>query len=157
MTDWEHLNRLNKNNLIRLHKNNLQRFFNSVPSNNRWDNLHERLRNVLNIKRKPEKILKMDKSRHEINVRKNQEGKVNAQEAAFSRSQIRLINLELAIRKKQQQRAAEKALSYGAMSRIRNKRKTRNFIREELSLFPRNIVTGLLRPSQIKSRYLESL
>ncbi len=157
MTDWEHLNRLNKNNLIRLHRNNLQRFFKNVPSNNRWNNLHERLRNVLNIKRKPERILKMDKIRHENNVRRNQEGKINAQEAAFSRSQIRLINLELALRKKQQQRAAEKALSYGAMSRIRNKRKTRNFIREELSLFPPNIMTGLLRPSQVKSRYLKGL
>ena len=150
MTNWGHLNTFNNASLLRLDKRDLQRFFNSVPNNNRWNGLYERLRKTLNMKRKPNRILRLNKVSHRNNVRRHENGigaLVTPREAAWSRAQVGLINLELALRQKQLKRAAEKALSYGALNRIKLKRARRNFIREELSLYGPG-----LRPSQVKSR-----
>lgn len=150
MTNWGHLNTFNNASLLRLDKRNLQRFFNSVPNNNRWNGLHERLRKTLNMKRKSDRTLRLNKVSHRNNVRRHEHGigaLVTPREAAWSRAQVGLINLELALRQKQLKRAAEKALSYGVLNRIKRKRRTRNFLREELSLYGPG-----LHPSQVKSR-----
>ena len=52
-------------------------------------------------------------------------------------------------------RAIAKALSSNAvMKRIQNRRRHRNFTREELSLYPVNRNTGMIRPSTVKSRVI---
>ena len=150
MTNWEHLNRFNNASLLRLNKRDLERFYNSVPNNNRWDGLHKRLRNALNKKLKTDKGLRLNKIQYQMNIRRHED-------VARALAQINLINFELALRQKQLKRAAEKALSYGALNRIKHKRRARNFIREELSLFPRSATTGLLRPSRVRSRRIQPL
>lgn len=145
MTNWEHLNRFNNASLLRLNKRDLERFYNSVPNNNRWDNLHKRLRNALNKKRKTDKGLRLDKIQYQMNIRRR-EG------VARALAEINLINFELALRQKRLKRFAEKI-----MNRIKHKRRARNFIREELSLFPRSATTGLLRPSRVRSRRIQPL
>jgi hypothetical protein len=159
MTNWEHLNRFNNASLLRLNKRDLERFYNSVPNNNRWDNLHKRLRNALNKKRKTIRGLRMNKIDYQNILRRHRRGMEGASNRDVVRAlaQINLINFELALRQKQLKRAAEKALSYGALNRIKHKRKTRNFLREELSLFPRSTTTGLLRPSRVRSRRINPL
>lgn len=147
MTNWGHLNSFNNASLLRLDQRNLQRFFNSVPNNNRWSGLYERLRNALAKKRATNRQLQLNKAAHDLIIRRGYGNFITPRDVARAVAQIQLINLERALRQKRLKRAAEKALSYGALNRIIRKRRSRNFLREELGLYG----TGL-RPSQVKSR-----